>query len=487
MITSRRLGLGVFTLLLFFAFQILLVINAQAECEALVSTSFSSLADSCSDLAENSACMADSGETSSLDDTSTFITTSSDENLQAVMMHVHANVPLAMSPQGLKYFLLGDVTVENVVDPANAFSPAEGAKVATIVGANLRSIPSTDGRVIMSAPVGTELIADGMSSDTQWLHVLSEQGMAWISRQIVNTIEGDIDALPIINNDTLTLMQSFILSTGNGDTGCGSDFPAMLYIQGPQGILANIVVNGIEVRFDSEIVLRVDENNMLHLYSIRGSANSDGISVPAGFTMAIQLSGDGTERDGAWTNLRPIGEDERGFLTGLQLLPEGILYQPVSIPTEEDVAALLASLNQASAGAGQTVVTAAGRGKVNCAGFQPTFPLDALTPGVAPFYWDGAPGADAYSINFFDVGGAPIGNFVIDAFNPTYQVDPGSVVGDRGQFAWSVDALIGGQVACSTGRVTVLRVAGSAPVSNNNNTTDNEPKPKATKCKWGAC
>ena len=280
-----------------------------------------------------------------------------------------------------------------------------------------------------------------------------------------------------------------MLSTSQDGNGCGDTFPPMLYIQGPDNMLAILTVNNVELRINSDIVLQIDENNVMQVYTIEGVARGDGISVPAGFTMSIQLSGDGQDRNGSWTNLRPIDDDERNILTGLHLLSETILYRPVEIPTQEEIGELLAVLNQASAGSGQTVVTSVGRGVVDCSGFQPTFPLDALTPGTAPFYWDGAPGAQAYNLNFYDVGGAALGSVTVDALNPTYQVDPGSIVGDRGQFAWAVDALVGGQVACTTGKAIVQRVAGSnpQPVGDNNSSTQKDPQPKATKCGWKGC
>lgn len=484
MITTKRIGQLFAFMLLILGFQIVLILSAQAECEALVTNGFSKLSDTCTAIGGGNACQSETGEIVSLSDISTLSTTMTDDSMQTATMNVHANVPLGLSEDGMRLFLIGDVTVENAVDPATAFEPSAGATISTIVGANIRGFPSAEGRLVTTAPVGTELVADGLNSDRQWVHVLTDEGTAWISRQIITVIEGDLDSLPVISNNTRTLWQDFYLSTLHDGDGCGDDFPAMLYIQGPDNMLATITVNNIELRINSDIVLQIDENNVMQLYTIEGVARGDGISVPAGFTMSIQLSDDGRDRNGSWTNLRPIQEDERNILSGLQLLPESVLYRAVEIPSQAEVGELLAALNQASAGSGQTVVTSVGQGKVDCGGFQPTFPLDALTPGTAPFYWDGAPGAETYNLNFYDVGGAALGSVNVDATNPTYQVDPGSIVGDRGQFAWAVDALVGGQVACTTGKAIVQRVGGAQPVGDSNN---DKPAPKPTKCKWNQC
>lgn len=483
MFTIKRLSRIFLFLLLVLGFQIVLILNAQAECEALITSAFESIEDTCGNLEGNSGCTTDIGQVAPVSDFQSLNSSQTTENLSIGLMNVSANVPLGLSEEGMRLFLIGDVTVENAVDPASAFEPAQGATISTIVGANIRSIPSPDGRLVTTATVGTEFIADGLSSDSQWVNIITDVGTAWISRQIIAVVEGDLDSLPVITNDSRTLWQELFLSM-NASSGCSETLPPLLYIQGPDNMLASMTVNNVEVRINSEIALHISNNNVMSIYTLEGVAISDGISVPAGFTMSIQLSEDGRDRNGSWTNLRPIESFERDFLVGLQLLPTNTLYRAVEVPSQEEVSELLSVINQASAGAGQTVVTAAGQGKIDCSGFQPTFPLDVLTPGVAPFYWDGAVGAEAYNLNFYDVGGAFLGSVAVNANNPTYQVDPGNFAEGRGQFAWAVDALVDGQVACTTGRAIVQRVGDAQPVSGNDN---NEPQPEPTACKWNQC
>lgn len=485
MFTAKRLRQLLFFIFLILGFQIVAILNAQAECETLVSNGFNQLSEVCSDLPGNSACQSNEGEVIPISDITTLSTTTTDEAMQVANLNMSANVPLALSEEGVRLFLIGDATLENAVDPDSALEPSAGATVSTLVGANIRSIPSADGRLVTTATVGTEFIADGISSDAQWIHILTDQGTAWISRQIISVVDGDLDTLPVITESTRTLWQDFFLTTANDDDGCGEDFPSILYIQGPDNMLVTLTVNNVTLRIDSDIALQIDDSNVMRLYTIEGIANADGISVPAGFTMSIQLTQDGLDRNGSWTNLRPIDETERSILIGLQLLPETVLYRPVEIPSQEEVSELLAQINQASTGAGQTVVTSAGQGVVDCSGFQPTFPLDAVGPGVTPFYWDAASGAEAYNINFYDTAGVFLGAVTVDALNPTYSVDPGSVVGGRGQFAWRVDALVNGQVACTTGQAIVQRVGGSNPQTVGDG--DEEPAPEPTKCRWNQC
>ena len=213
MFTTKRLGQIFAFMLLILGFQIVLILSAQSECETLVTNGFNKLSEVCADMGGGSACQSETGETVPLSDINTISTSMTDDAMQTAALNVHANVPLGLSDEGMRFILIGDATIENAIDPATAFEPSTGATVSTIVGANIRSFPSADGRLVTTATVGTELVADGVNADRQWVHVLTEEGTAWISRQIVTVVDGDLDTLPIISDSTRTLWQDFFLST----------------------------------------------------------------------------------------------------------------------------------------------------------------------------------------------------------------------------------------------------------------------------------
>jgi hypothetical protein len=101
-------------------------------------------------------------------------------------------------------------------------------------------------------------------------------------------------------------MQAIHLRTGTADSGCSAAPPSMLVVQGPQNIPATINVNGADIRIGSTIAVRILPGNIMQLFVISGGAHVGGISVPAGFTLTVQLNEDGTELAGLWTGLRPI-------------------------------------------------------------------------------------------------------------------------------------------------------------------------------------
>jgi hypothetical protein len=249
----------------------------------------------------------------------------------------------------------------------------------------------------------------------------------------------------------------------------------MLLIQSPEGTDVSLTVNGIDIEIGSTIVLRLLPGNVLQLITLDGGATSGGIPVPAGFTMTIQLSDDLRSADGFWTGLRAINEEERAFLLALENLSGDMMHYVVHIPTQEEITQLLTQMNQA--GTGQAVSGPAAS-RVDCSGFRPTSPLDGLAFGSTNFYWDGAPGATQYRLNVFDSGGALVRSVEMQAQNTTLSVDTGpGGIGAGSSFAWNVDALVEGQLACSTAQVTVLREVGAQPVGGN---TGGGPEPTPT-------
>lgn len=374
----------------------------------------------------------------------------------ASLMNVQANVPLALSPLGLKYILLGDVEIENAVDPDTAFVPVPGITVAPLVAANLRSRPSTEGQVLGSAPVGTPLVADGLSADQAWLRVLRPEGVAWISRQIVAATDGgDISALPVIGQNARTLMQAFYLRTGEPSANCAEAPPSFLLLQSPGGVSASITVNGADVRFDGALALRTVDSSTMQLITLAGGAAVGGVSVPGGFTLNFPLTAAGRQPAGPVTGLRPINGQERGYLTAVaNSVPAEVLYQPLSLPTTEQVAALLAQIN---AGAVGQASAGPASGQADCSRFKPTSPLSSLALGKTPFYWDGAPGATAYRLNIYGADGDLRTSIDMSATSTTRVVNTADGIGTGSEFAWNVQALVNGQVACTSGLVRLPR------------------------------
>ena len=468
------------------------------ECTELIQQAFASLAEVCSELGDEAACVGNNATTdnaevdfavpgtiAALTDIELVSTTSSDgQDFGLAMLNTHGNVPLVLSETGIHYMLLGETTVENLTPSDNVFTPAEAITIQSFVNANVRSSPSTNGRVIGSAAPGTELQAYGLSADGEWFLALLESEGVWISRQVAGPSgDGDVNSLPTVRGTERTLMQSFKLTTAANTPDCVGTPPSMLLLQGPENFNSVVEVNGIEVRFTSTIVLRVTEENQLQLFVLEGGATTDNLPVPAGFTMFIPLGGDGLV-SGDWTGMRPITGEERALLTPLQAMPHDNWYTAIEVPSAEEVSQLLASLNAGAVSQTTAGPAASGAG---CEGFRPTSPLGQMgNREDQPFYWDGMAGATSYRVNIYNEGGSNVLTLEISSQTTTVQTNTTpNLIGDGETFSWDVVALVNGQVACTTGRATVVR--DPVPIIIRNRGGGGGSGGTPTACPWTSC
>jgi LysM repeat protein len=106
---------------------------------------------------------------------------------------------------------------------------------------------------------------------------------------------------------------------------------------------------------------------------------------------------------------------------------------------------------------------------VDCSRFRATSPLDGLNYGSNTFYWDPAPGATQYRVNIYSIDekkGALVGSFLTKGSETNLTVDLTiQTVGYGFSFAWEVQAILDGQVACTSQRFTVPRAPGGQPAS----------------------
>jgi hypothetical protein len=452
--------------------------TASAECTALVEQAMASLAESCGGLGGGAACVgfsnvsatfsgdevpfSEAGDNTGLEALQSISAAALDleaEQWGLAAMNVFANVPLALSPTGIRYVLLGNTEVTNAVDPDSAYVPVEPITVTVLVGANLRTSPSTESVVLASAAVGSELLADAFSSDGAFVRVVNGEQVAWISSGVVAPNEGDLSSLPTLTSDSRSLMQSIIVTTTDSST-C-SNAPSVLLIQGPANFASLVNVNGAEIRFDGTIGIHMVEN-VMHLYALNGNAYTGGLSIPPGFTADVQLNSDGTGLDGLWSNLRPANEGERSALSQTSVVPEAVLLAPISFPSQEDVLNTLAAINGAASVGGAT-----GNGSLNCSRFRPTSPLGGMPNGdAAAFFWDGVQGATTYRINLYNDAGAQVTSLETSSSNTTISINTTSAaIGGGSNFSWEVIALLNGQSACTTARASVVRDATAQFVS----------------------
>lgn len=443
-------------------------------CPPLVLDALESVGDNCGGLGRNSACYgfnrvdatfseaasvaedffsrpADRSDLTMLD---TLQTVPLDVDLNewgVAVMSVQANVPNTLPGQAVAFILLGDVSLKNAVAPEDAVQPAdEPLTLTTNVNANVRGLPTTRANILGAAPTGTELPADGLSADQQWFRVVfQERSVGWIFRDLV-TVEGDPETLPVFTEEARTPMQAFYFKTGIGTPTC-TESPAALIVQGPDNVTVDISANGADIRIGSTVMLRTTEDNIMEITTLNGEVSADGINIPEGFTVDVPLTENGLDIDGPYRNLRPLKLDELQGLQWLENIPQDVLNYPIDVPERAVIQPTPAPRPTSAA------TTPVASGEVNCSTFKATSPVDGMNFGLNTFYWDPAPGATSYRVTVVGYRSAET-----PAPNTSLSMDLYEM-GINFQASWYVEALLNGNVACTTPTVTIPREASPPP------------------------
>jgi hypothetical protein len=387
------------------------------------------------------------------------------ETWGVALMNIQANLPNTFPGQGVVFVLMGDTNVNNAVDPDTAFVAGDGITVTPNTRANLRSGPDQRNNVLMVVDAGTELAADAVSANGNWVRVLYEDRQAWISRELIGE---DLSELPVYDEDAFTPMQAFYLTTGVGATDCQSA-PDTLLIQGPQNTEITFTVNGADIRIGSTVLLETlmgDGSVMpsqLQISVLDGEAFVDNLIVPEGFKAFVDL--EETETDNGlllpavqdeWESCAPLDEADRARIGFLSNLPPSVLYYPVTEPEETD--ALCASPEEIAAQQAAQRQSACGDT------FRPTSPLGGMAFASQTFYWDPATNAARYRVTVYNLETGGVASFDTLGAETSLTADlANSGLGGSYSVAWDVQALDGaGNAICTTDQAVMQREA--API-----------------------
>jgi hypothetical protein len=464
---------GIVTVLL----AVVWAVMAQAgSCPTLVEQALSSLGDNCDALDRNSACygfnQVDSTFFTEVDPG--FFSQPSDRseltNLQSIqtaaldidndvwgiaVMNALANVPNTLPGQAVTFLLLGDAQVENRVEPQSAILPSEPLPVSVKTNASARSGPGANTNVVAVLLTGTELEADAISRNGQWLRVVVNDRVAWVARSDLEFDTEPLSQLRMVTENTRTPMQAFYFSTGTGQPAC-NEAPDVVTIQSRENLRVNLTVNGAEVGVGSTISFKQTGDATGVIVVQEGSLTlPDGTVVEAVQSVDVDLDEEGTISD--FGDPRPPTDEELSWGTiadtALAVL-FGELEIEITPPTPTPTP------GTSGAGSGDSSQTT-GTG-VDCSRFKPTSPLNGLAYGDNIFYWDAASGVDNYRVVVVNASENKVVNFETDGMETT--LTGALVQGNIGggfDFGWRVEALVNGEVVCQTDFVYMQRGAAS--------------------------
>lgn len=264
------------------------------------------------------------------------------------LMQIQADLPDALPGQNVTMLLFGDTEITNAVEP--------GAPTVTAVagsGVNIRTSPSTEGRVAGSLVEGETVTANGRNAAGDWLRIRvpDSDALGWVFAGVF-TITGDVNTLEIVDSlaseTTFTPMQAFYFRTGAlGAIDC-NEAPDGLLVQTPQGVgQINLRANDVGVRLGSTAFMQALPGDSMVVSVIEGTgevtAQGRTVAVPAGSSVTIPL---GIDSRAAGTPSDPVSYNEADF-SGL---PLSLLPRTVTVAPPADAEVIAAAVGQSGGG-----------------------------------------------------------------------------------------------------------------------------------------
>ena len=210
--------------------------------------------------------------------------------LGAAVMRLQANLPNTLPGQGVIFIVVGDVSVQNRVNPDDVVVLDDPIDATVNTRANVRSGPSTTFNVLAAIEAGGEIAIDARAETGRWLRGLYDGRPVWVFAALVN-FAGDIDALPVLTDTRYGAMQAFVMQSGIGGADC-EDAPNSMLVQTPQGVQVTLNVNGLDVTVGSTVLFDTPDDQ-LRISVLDGSATlANGLVVRAGNRITGPLGDD---------------------------------------------------------------------------------------------------------------------------------------------------------------------------------------------------
>ncbi len=245
-----------------------------------------------------------------------------------IMMQLDAT--LADSPatdSQVQILLFGDAELND----ATRFLPG-----SVLSDTNVYQQPDTTSPIITSIFTGDDVTANGRTAETTWLRVNLAEGAGWVRADMV-TLNGDIEALTVISNETVSddliafgPMQAFYFQSGINDAPCAAAPNSGLLIQTPEGVASvSIWMDEVVIQLDATAFVQASPDGNLTVNILDGSAQitaqDETRTAVAGTQIEVPIN--------AELMAEAVPSPPQPFdPVAVQSLPISLLNQPVTIP-----------------------------------------------------------------------------------------------------------------------------------------------------------
>lgn len=220
----------------------------------------------------------------------TQISSSIDENRYGIsLINTVSYSPDNWLAQDVSLAVLGDVTIANTGNEAINLVTVD-AEISSELGANIRTGPTTEYRILTSLFAGDTVKLTGRFRDDTFYRLQLPSGLTgWIAS---SAVDADVNVLPFIAVDDsapeliYAPFTAFSLRTASSDANCENTWESGVLVQSPSDIAIRIAVNDIPVVLSGTIFLQADELST-SVYVLDGNVNYADEVIGEGYQLLI--------------------------------------------------------------------------------------------------------------------------------------------------------------------------------------------------------
>ncbi len=307
--------------------------NAQADrCRQTIDNAFSSIGQNCAGLEANSLCYSHPKVEARFADDTYFEDFSSPSqrararslasvhtsalDLEAAgwgvaVINLGAKFPRTYEGPGILIALAGAAEITNEIDPGSAPQIGEPLSTAALSATTLFKNPGIIPEPIGSVAADELLLVDAYDDTGDWLRVVNGGKIAWVASEDLARLKA-MTALPRMSIGAPFPFQALSLATAADYPGC-AEAEAMVAIQTPADMPANLTINGVDMHIGSMVTFQQVHRNALSLTVHRGKVTTVfGQSAQPGESM-IAILGRSAEREAQaldWSSALPASKAE---------------------------------------------------------------------------------------------------------------------------------------------------------------------------------
>lgn len=208
-------------------------------------------------------------------------------------INLHTYISNNMESVPATMVVIGDVILQNNGTEHITIETVD-LTVTERQGANLRSQPTTDARLVTSLIQNTTVKASGKSADGVWVRVHpSQDQVAWVSTTVVSD---GFESLPIVDAneevDRLVLsFQEFDFQSAPRLANCGNSGLSGIILQTSE--VTEFVINSVTIEINGTVFLQAQPENGMLISAVNGNATviafDETVNVVEGYVSRIPM------------------------------------------------------------------------------------------------------------------------------------------------------------------------------------------------------